>query len=122
MQKDSHIRTYRPDDRARIVVLFDRFQQYLAELDPEHRLRCLPGYGEFITERTLEDVTAHDGMIFVASEDALVVGFVVAVLNRQDAEQALSVLPSCPGRITAQCSGSCSQVQSKGPDWPRKAS
>lgn len=100
MQSDRHIRAYRPEDRARIVMFFERFQQYVAELDPEQRLCCLPGYGEVSTRRTLEDVTAHEGMIFVAVEDALVVGFVVAVLHRQDEEQALSVIPSCPGRIT----------------------
>ena len=94
------IRSYQPSDRPQIVDLFDEFQDYIASLDPFQRLRRLPGYGEYALQKTLDDMAAHDGIFYVATDRDLVIGFVAGTIKKSSQEELLEVVPSVRGRVT----------------------
>ena len=81
------------------VRLFDAFQDYLVALDPYHRLRRLPGYGEHILAADLALVAEKDGLFALALDGDRVLRFIVAIIERVSPEGLLSVVPTMPGRI-----------------------
>lgn len=61
--------------------MFDEFDRYILGLDRRGLLVEPPeGYGRAYLEKTLADVKARHGVIFVAEADGRVVGFVVGVI------------------------------------------
>lgn len=94
------LRRYQPGDYAQVAGLFDEFQDYLVALDPLHRLRRLPGYGEYALQQTLAGVAAHDGVFFVAVDGDAVVGFAAGTITHPTASELLGLVPTVRGRIT----------------------
>src|SRR5947209_3087455 len=91
-------------DYSAIGRLFEQFQDLLIEMDPMRLLQHPPGYGATVLEATLADVAKRQGAFYLAEDDGIVVGFVVAVVYATaetlalDAE-AIGVRPSTRGRI-----------------------
>jgi GNAT superfamily N-acetyltransferase len=87
-------------DRAQIIDLFDKFQDYIAALDPLHRVRRLPGYGDQVLRETLAEIAAYEGTFCVAIENDNVIGFGVGIVIRPSPDEHLSLIESSRGRIT----------------------
>jgi ribosomal protein S18 acetylase RimI-like enzyme len=87
-------------DRTQIITLFDEFQDYIAALDPLHRVRRLPGYGAQALRETLAEIAAHEGKFCVAVENDAVIGFGVGIVIRPTPDEHLSLIESSRGRIT----------------------
>ncbi len=92
------LRQYEKTDRARLIELFDDFQDYLVALDPLHRLRHLPGCGAQFLDEMLEEVYEQRGVIYVALNTDGIVGFVAGIL--QERKNRLDVIDSLGGRVT----------------------
>jgi len=95
---DVTIREYQEEDRERLAELFDDFQDYLVSLDPLQRLRHLPGYGEEVLAKTLDEVQEKQGVFSVALDGNTVVAFVVGILQKR--KNRRDVIDSLGGRIT----------------------
>lgn len=83
-----------------IIRLCEEFQDYLVRLDPLKRLRRLPGYGEMYFKKMLRDVKKNKGIFYVAVEDGVVAGFVIAELEKMEDGSSLWIVPTKPGKIT----------------------
>lgn len=92
------IQEYQKRDRERLAALFDDFWDYLVALDPLHRLRRLPGCGDEMLARTLDEVREKRGVFSVARDGETIVGFVVGIL--QERKNRRDVIDSLGGRIT----------------------
>jgi ribosomal protein S18 acetylase RimI-like enzyme len=87
-------------DRAQIIDLFDNFQDHIAALDPLHRVRRLPGYGDQALRENLAEIAAHEGTFCVAVENDAVIGFGMGIVIRPTPDEHLSLIESSRGRIT----------------------
>lgn len=95
-----HIDAYQDQDRQAVVQLFERFQDFLVDLDPLGRLQRSPGFGDAYLKRTLKQVTEHAGVFYVARDQGSVIGFVVAIVLPPVATDDVGLVPAMRGRIT----------------------
>ena len=87
------IREYRFADRTEFIRLMEELQDYLVSIDDLKRERRMPEYGESYTERTLQNVTKNNGIIYVAESEGRVVGLVVGIIPEQTKEELLERVP-----------------------------
>jgi len=94
------IRKYKPSDKPSIVRLMEKFGDYLVTIDQMKRTRRMPDYSEYFTNKMLEDVNKHTGIIYIAENEGRIVGFIAGMIPRQSQEESLETVPSKAGRIT----------------------
>ncbi len=93
-------RTYRDGDAGQLSMLFDQFQDELLELDPLHRLQRHTGYGVATLAETLADISQHEGVWYMVSDNDQIIAFAVGTIQRPTHQEALSLIPSSRGRVT----------------------
>lgn len=93
------IREYTEADAAQIAALMDEFHKHLEGIDPNGRLRTLPGYGEYLLTQVRENVQ-ENGVLRVAVDGNRIVGFAGGkVLKESTTEELLGVYPAKRGRF-----------------------
>ncbi len=94
------IREYTESDAAQVAALMDAFHDYLVDIDPNRRLRRLPGYGEAALKEETEAIKDGKGIIHLAFDGERAVGFVIGVLATPfTADDLLGTNPSTRGRV-----------------------
>ena len=91
---------YQQHDRQDVVWLFERFQDFLVDVDPLGRLQRPPGYGDAALQRTLKQVAEYNGVFYVAHDQGSVIGFIVAIVLPPIEVDDVGVIPARRGRIT----------------------
>jgi len=94
-----NIRKYRSSDRPSIVKCMEDFGNYLAAIDELKRTRLMPQYGEYFTQKLLENIHRNKGLIYVAEHEGRIVGFIGGIILRQSKADLLECIPSRDGRI-----------------------
>lgn len=94
------IREYKSEDRNTIVNLFEDYLNYFTTIDPLKRSIHPHGANEAFTKRMIRETEKKDGVIYIAEENAQIVGFIAGIIQRQTKEDLLETLPSTPGRVT----------------------
>jgi ADP-ribose pyrophosphatase YjhB (NUDIX family)/predicted GNAT family acetyltransferase len=90
---ETAIRQYRHSDRKVLVRLLEELQDYLVSVDDLKRERRVPEYGESYTERTLQNVSKNNGIIYVAENKSRVVGMIIGTMPVQTKEELLEHVP-----------------------------
>ena len=68
-------------------------------IDPIHRLRRLPTFGEVYTEALLKRIEEQNGAIYLAQQGQSIVGCIAGVMEEQSTEDLLGEIPDKFGRI-----------------------
>lgn len=76
------------------------FIDYIATLDPQHRVIKQENYGNNYLVKNLKEIEEKDGCITVAEIDGVVVGYGIAVVSKLTTDDLMEVLPHTPGRVT----------------------
>ena len=93
------IETYKPKDKETLFVLIEELQDYLVQIDPLKRLHRLPGYSKKYIENLLNKIEKQKGVIFLAMDENIPLGFIAGVVEKQDKDELLGCVASKPGRI-----------------------
>ena len=93
------IQEYQSADRHELIKLMEILQDFVADIDPLHRLRRLPEYGEIYTEALLKKIRDHSGVIYVAKQGQEVLGCVAGDIEEQSKEERAGTVRSRSGRI-----------------------
>jgi len=96
---DVSIRKYQSSDKPSIVKCMEEFGDYLAAIDSMKRTRCMPGFGEYFTQKMLDETDKNNGVIYVAEHEGRIIGFIAGIILRQSKEDLLQCIPSTAGRI-----------------------
>lgn len=94
------IREYQPTDQPTLIKLYEDFQDYLVAMDPIKRIRRLPSYGKHTLQTTLLDVQNKNGVFYIALDRDQIIGFIVAVVLKQEEAELYECIPSTIGRVT----------------------
>lgn len=96
---DIQLRTYEEKDATQVAALMQKFHQLLEGIDPNGRLRTLPGYGEYLLKQVLEN-TKENGVFYVATDGDTIVGCAGGkILPESSSEDLLGVHPAKKGRF-----------------------
>jgi ribosomal protein S18 acetylase RimI-like enzyme len=100
MAESFTIRPFEPEDAPEVAAMMDDFRDYLVSIDPNGRLRRLPGFGAYALKEELENTKDGQGIIYVAVQDKKAIGFSVGFKLRPFREEdLLGVFPAERGRI-----------------------
>ncbi len=94
-----NIREYQSPDRPSVIRCMARFGDYLVTVDHMKRTRRMPEFGEWFTDKMLEDVGKNNGVIYVVENEGRIVGFVAGIILRQSRQDLLECVPTKDGRI-----------------------
>jgi GNAT superfamily N-acetyltransferase len=92
-------RPYRPDDRPRLVTLFEEYQDGFVVMDPLARTRRQPGYGEAALTELEQLIARAAGLFALAEDEDGIQGFVAATVNHTTPEQELQGPAETWGRV-----------------------
>ena len=74
-------------------------QDFLADIDPLHRMHRLPEYGELYTEALLKKISDHSGVIYLAKQGQEALGCIAGNIEEFNEEQRSGTKGSRTGRI-----------------------
>lgn len=93
------IREYTDADAAQVAALMEDFHTHLEQIDPNQRLRTLPGYGKHLLEQVLENIK-ENGVFYLAIDGERIAGFAGGkILPESTPEDLLGVYPAKKGRF-----------------------
>ena len=92
-------REYRESDREGLVHCIGQLQEYVANLDPLHRIRRLKDFDvdTYIT-RSFEQMQQDEGAVFIAEDEGKMIGCIIGVIYRVGPEN-IERYPSINGEI-----------------------
>jgi ribosomal protein S18 acetylase RimI-like enzyme len=93
------IQEYQPSDRQELVRLMEMLQDFLADIDPLHRLRRLPEYGELYTEALFKKISGQAGVIYVAKQGQEILGCIAGNIEEPTKEEHAGTAGSRSGRV-----------------------
>ncbi|MBI3331854.1 GNAT family N-acetyltransferase [Candidatus Peregrinibacteria bacterium] len=94
------IRTYRPSDRKGLERCIGLLEDYIALLDPLHRIRILKDFDtKKYVSRSLRTVRTHQGVIYVAADEGNIIGCIVGILEGRGRAGDLEGYSSKDGKI-----------------------
>jgi len=93
------IQEYQPSDKPEIIKLMETLQDFIADIDPLHRHRRLPEYGELYTEGLLKKISDHAGVIYLARQGQEILGCIAGNIEEQSKEERAGTVKSRSGRI-----------------------
>lgn len=96
---DITFREYQETDRAGVIHCVGTLQDYVAKLDPLHRIRTLKDFDvdTYITQ-SFEKIQKEGGAVFVAEEEGQIIGCVIGMIDRVGPDN-IERYPSVNGRI-----------------------
>lgn len=93
------IREYRESDREGLVRCIGLLQDYIASIDPLHRIRPLKDFDvDTYVARSFEQVKKHDGAVFIAEDGRKMIGCIIGVVHQDDPAD-IEGYPSIDGKI-----------------------
>lgn len=93
------IHPYSPVCRSSLVELMCDLEGHLAAIDPLKRIRALPDFdAETYIDHLLEQVQ-DKGMILLAKNEDMVVGFIAGAILEEDSDALLDHYPAKEGKI-----------------------
>jgi ribosomal protein S18 acetylase RimI-like enzyme len=95
------IHEYRDTDREHLICLITSLQDYLVNLDPLHRLRRLPSFGEVYVDSLLSKINQAKGKIFLAKQSHKFLGCIAGIIEEQNDLDKVGKIPSRTGLILA---------------------
>lgn len=96
---DIVIKEYQPADKLRLIKLMEILQDYLADIDPLHRMHRLPEYGEMYTKGLLQRVSKNAGVIYLAKQGEEALGCITGNIEEYNAEQRTGTSGVRTGRV-----------------------
>jgi ribosomal protein S18 acetylase RimI-like enzyme len=93
------IKKYQPSDKPDFVKLMEELQDFLAAIDPLHRMCRLPEYGELYTELTLKNIKAQSGVIYMARQGGKALGCISGTIENTSKEMSAGFSWVRTGRI-----------------------
>lgn len=84
---DIVIKEYRPPDKPELIELMEILQDFLAGIDPLHRMHRLPEYGELYTKGLLQRMSQSAGVIYIAKQGQKALGCITGNIEEFNAEQ-----------------------------------
>ena len=94
-----NIRKYRSSDKPSIIKLMEEFGDYLVAVDTMKRQRRAPEFGEYFTQKMIENDKKNDGIVYVAEQEGRIVGFIAGIMPKPSKEDLLECIPGKGGRI-----------------------
>lgn len=92
-------REFRENDRKELVRCIGQLQDYVASLDPLHRIRRLKDFDvDTYVARSFEQVKKHEGAVFIAEDGGKMIGCIIGVVHR-DGSEDIERYPSVNGKI-----------------------
>jgi len=95
------IQEYRDTDKEHLICLITSLQDYLVNLDPLHRLRRLPSFGEVYVDSLLSKINQAKGKIFLAKQSHNCLGCIAGIIEEQNDVDKVGKIPSRTGLILA---------------------
>ena len=93
------VREYQESDRENLVHCIGLLQDYVASLDPLHRMRKLKDFdAHTYVSRSFEQIEENDGAIYVAEDEGKIIGCIIGVVHLDDPEN-IERYPSINGKI-----------------------
>jgi len=84
-----HIFPYTPAHFQDLKQAMESLQDSIVEIDPEHLNTRSEGYGEAYTQKLLENVDSHQGLILMAYDDAnTCIGCIAGTIETNDEREA----------------------------------
>lgn len=93
-------RPYQPSDADTISLMSEDFIDYIASLDPMHRIVRQPDYGKNYLEKNLQEVSENHGIFLIAKINDSIVGFGIAVVAKLDQDDLMEMPSHIQGRVT----------------------
>lgn len=94
------VQPYTPEDKDALMRLMIELQGHVASIDPMHRIRTLE---DFDTEKYIDDllrtIERDRGILFVATEDNHLLGFIAGGIPQETEEDLLDHYPVREGKI-----------------------
>lgn len=95
------IRDYSENDLAFVKTSFENLHDYVVSIDPEKRIRKMPGYMDTFFGNFQNNIKNNNGAIYIAEHVGKPVGFIAGfVADKQSEENLLEVIPSQLGIIS----------------------
>ena len=92
-------REYRESDRKELIRCIGLLQDYVAKLDPLHRIRRLKDFDvDTYIAQSFEDLQKHDGAVFIAEDEGKMIGCIIGVVH-QIGHENIERYPSISGKI-----------------------
>lgn len=92
-------RQYRESDRDGFIHCIGLLQDFVASLDPLHRIRRLKDFdANAYVEQSFDQLKKHDGAIFIAEEKGRIIGCIIGVIHLDEPED-IEGYPSIDGKI-----------------------
>jgi len=92
-------REYKDKDRALLLNLTNKLEEFSKSLDPIHRVQNLPGFTEISLKETLGNVEKYQGKIWIAEDEGKVIGYVIGVIWKQSEKNKLEIGPHKLGEV-----------------------
>ena len=94
------IRPYHSEDRSALLQLMTELQNHLAAIDPLHRLKNIDDFDvEAYVDHLLLQMKEEHGVILIAKEEDVVVGFIVGSIPSASEDDDLDHYSAMEGKV-----------------------
>lgn len=94
------IHPYHSADQSALLQLMIELQGFISPLDPLHRLKTTEDFNaEAYIDHLLRQTKEEQGIILIAKEEDVVIGFVAGTIPNEDPDDALDHYPAKEGNI-----------------------
>ena len=94
------IRPYTSEDVSWIEGALEHLQAHITALDPQKRLRMLPGFGKVYFAQVVLPLLEKEGALLLAEHEGQRVGFIVGAIERRLTDEwALGYIPCSVGGV-----------------------
>ncbi len=98
--KEFSIRNYVDTDYNRILELNTEFSDFFEEFDKWQKVdQDTDAVAKYYLDKNLELIKKHDGAMYVAEAETLIVGFAAMYIREQSEEEALTTIPMRLGHL-----------------------
>jgi ribosomal protein S18 acetylase RimI-like enzyme len=96
---DVKITEFKKSETSGLVNLMEILQDYIADIDPLHRIRRSPEYGRIYTDSLLKKIKLSTGKIYLAKQDQSILGCIAGAIEIQNEAERAGIIPSKAGRV-----------------------
>jgi len=82
---------YHDNDREKLLELIEKLQDYIVSLDTFDRVIRRNDFGQYYTDKILNQIKDNGGKIFLAKDSIKVIGVVIAVIVPRSKEDDLQI-------------------------------
>ena len=93
------IREYNSLDRQNLISLMEVFNKYVQSIDKKYRTVYPDSSSEYFTDKMIALAQVKGGIIYLASNQNKIIGFIGGYIGEQDEDEKMETIPAKPGVI-----------------------